>query len=132
MRAWKQLVPRIGTDGATTVATTYTRRPVHNTLRHRGLEVIAEDAIQRTVAIAGDSLLRFAHGIVIALPVTRGCNMRPVCGKTFVELRYLRQHMEKHGEERFVCDKCGQRSRWPSNMERHRRKCKCEPPSILQ
>ena len=43
LRAWEQLVPRVGMDAATT--TTYTRRPVHHTLR-RGLEVIAEDALQ--------------------------------------------------------------------------------------
>ena len=47
-----------------------------------------------------------AHGLVIALPVTRGCHTCHVCGKTFAELRYLRQHMEKNGEERFVCEKC--------------------------
>ena len=72
------------------------------------------------------------HGLVIGLPVTRGVHTCPVCGKTFVELRYLRQHMEKHGEERFVCEKCGQRSRWASTMVRHRKKCKLKPANALQ
>ena len=59
LRTWEKIVLRVGTDAATTTATTYTRRPVHNTLRH-GLEVIAEDATQQsTAAIVGDSLLRF-------------------------------------------------------------------------
>ena len=73
-----------------------------------------------------------AHGLVIGLPVTRGCHTSPVCGKTFPELRYLRQYMEKHGEERFVCEKCGQRSRWASTMLRHRRKCKFKPANVLK
>ena len=73
-----------------------------------------------------------AHGLVICLPVTRGTHTCPVCGKTFVELRYLRQHMEKHGEERFVCEKCGQRSRWASTMVRHRRKCTFKPANVLK
>ena len=54
LRAWEQLVHRVEKDAAT--ATTHTR--CHNTLR-RGLEVIAEAAIPCTVAIVGDSLLRF-------------------------------------------------------------------------
>ena len=40
-----------------------------------------------------------AHGLVISLPVTRGIHTCPVCGKTFLKLRYLCQRMEKHGEE---------------------------------
>ena len=48
LRVWEQHVPRMGTE--TTTTTTHNRCPVHNTLR-RGLEVIAEDAIQRTVDI---------------------------------------------------------------------------------
>ena len=56
LRAWEQLVPRVWMDAATT--TTYTRHQLHHTLR-RGLEVIAEDAIQQNAAIAGDILLRF-------------------------------------------------------------------------
>ena len=73
-----------------------------------------------------------AHGLVIGLPVTCGTHTCPVCGKTFVELRYLRQHMEKHGEERFVCEKCGQRSRWASTMVRHRNKCTFKPANALK
>ena len=73
-----------------------------------------------------------AHGLVIGLPATRGTHTCPVCGKTSVELRYLRQHMEKHGEERFVCEKCGQRSRWASTMVRHGKKCTFKPPNALQ
>ena len=66
-----------------------------------------------------------------AMPLQSGCYTCTVCSKSFPELRYLRQHMEKHGEERFVCEKCGQRSRWASAMVRHRRKCKSQPVNIL-
>ena len=72
-----------------------------------------------------------AHGVAIGLPVTGGIHTCPVCGKTFLEMGHFLQHMEKHGEERFLCEMCGQRSRWASAMSLHRKKCKFKPADAL-
>ena len=142
LRVWEQLVPRVGTDAATTTTTTYTRRPTPGAQhaapwfgvnRRRSNSAYCRHCGRQFASV---SMLRShaekVHGLVIGLPVTRGSHTCHVCGKTFVELPYLRQHMEKHGEERFVCEKCGQRSRWASNMVRHRKKCKFTPASALK
>ena len=73
-----------------------------------------------------------AHGVAIGLPVTGGIHTCPVCGKTFLEMVHFIQHMEKHGEERFLCEMCGQRSRWASAMSLHRKKCKFKPANALK
>jgi len=84
------------------------------------------------VTCASLAQLRVHEHTVHALPAARGHHACTVCGKTFLELRYLRQHMEKHGEERFVCANCGQRSRWASAMIRHRKKCTEVRPQVVR
>ena len=46
-----------------------------------------------------------------------------ICQKSFICLRFLKQHMKVHQKPRFICDVCGKGFRWKNCLDYHRKSC---------